>query len=89
LGLPKDFHLAKRYYDMALEYDKNAVAPVFLMNLKLRWSIYFNSLSLPGIPPLDFMLFENFILFNAGFALVCVLVYRYQNFMLINRGGGA
>ena len=29
-GLPKDLHLAKRYYDMSLRYDPDAALAVFL-----------------------------------------------------------
>ncbi|XP_002989053.2 ERAD-associated E3 ubiquitin-protein ligase component HRD3A [Selaginella moellendorffii] len=30
LGLPKDFHLAKRYYDLALDADQSAFLPIYL-----------------------------------------------------------
>ena len=36
LGLPKDLHLAKRYYDMALSTDPKAFVPVKLALLKLK-----------------------------------------------------
>ena len=36
LGLPKDLHLAKRYYDMALSTDPKAFAPVKLALWKLQ-----------------------------------------------------
>jgi len=36
LGLTQDFHLAKRYYDMALEINEEAYLPVTLSLLKLR-----------------------------------------------------
>lgn len=35
IGLPQDFHLAKRYYDMAAETDPVAVVPVYLALGKL------------------------------------------------------
>lgn len=35
LGLPQDFHLAKRYYDMAAETDPVAVVPVYMALGKL------------------------------------------------------
>jgi SEL1 protein len=35
LGLPQDFHLAKRYYDMAAETDPIATIPVYFALLKL------------------------------------------------------
>ena len=36
LGLPKDLHLAKRYYDMAPSTDPKAFAPVKLALWKLQ-----------------------------------------------------
>ena len=36
LGLPKDLHLAKRYYDMVLSSDPKAWVPVKLALLKLQ-----------------------------------------------------
>ena len=36
LGLPKDLHLAKRYYDMALSTDPKAYVPVKLALYKLQ-----------------------------------------------------
>ena len=35
LGLPLDLHLAKRYYDQALEADRNAKLPVKLALMSL------------------------------------------------------
>jgi len=41
LGLPKDFHLAKRYYDMASETDTAAAVPVYMALSKLyaHWGL--------------------------------------------------
>ncbi|KZT39348.1 HCP-like protein [Sistotremastrum suecicum HHB10207 ss-3] len=36
VGVPKDFHLAKRYYDMALETNSEAYLPVILSLIKLH-----------------------------------------------------
>lgn len=36
VGLTQDFHLAKRYYDQALETNEEAYLPVTLSLLKLR-----------------------------------------------------
>ncbi|PVF93989.1 HCP-like protein [Serendipita vermifera] len=40
VGAPQDFHLAKRYYDMALEYNRGAYFPVVLSLLKLHLRSY-------------------------------------------------
>lgn len=36
LGVPLDFHLAKRFYDMALETDQEAYVPATVALWKLR-----------------------------------------------------
>ncbi|CAG7854812.1 SubName: Full=Related to Sel-1 homolog {ECO:0000313/EMBL:CCA68700.1} [Serendipita indica DSM 11827] len=36
IGAPQDFHLAKRYYDMALDYNHSAQFPIVLSLIKLH-----------------------------------------------------
>lgn len=45
VGLKQDFHLAKRYYDAALEINKEAYLPVTLSLLKLRVRSAWNTLT--------------------------------------------
>lgn len=45
IGLTQDFHLAKRYYDHALEINKEAYLPVTLSLLKLRIRSAWNTLT--------------------------------------------
>ncbi|PHH64374.1 hypothetical protein CDD80_1134 [Ophiocordyceps camponoti-rufipedis] len=45
LGLTQDFHLAKRYYDHALEVNEEAYLPVTLSLLKLRVRSAWNTLT--------------------------------------------
>lgn len=45
IGLDQDFHLAKRYYDMALEVNKEAYLPVTLSLLKLRLRSAWNTVT--------------------------------------------
>lgn len=61
IGLTQDYHLAKRYYDLALETNEEAYLPVTLSLLKLRtrsaWNTFthgrINSIQDdPGKPPL-------------------------------------
>jgi SEL1 protein len=41
IGLKTDFHLAKRYYDLAKETNKKAIPPVYLAltGLYIRWGL--------------------------------------------------
>ena len=45
IGLKQDFHLAKRYYDHALEVNEEAYLPVTLSLLKLRMRSAWNTLT--------------------------------------------
>ncbi|KAF7560906.1 hypothetical protein G7046_g3233 [Stylonectria norvegica] len=45
IGLDQDFHLAKRYYDYALEVNEEAYLPVTLSLLKLRLRSAWNTLT--------------------------------------------
>jgi SEL1 protein len=45
VGLDQDFHLAKRYYDLALATNEEAYLPVKLSLLKLRARSYWNTLT--------------------------------------------
>ncbi|CAF3624464.1 unnamed protein product, partial [Rotaria sordida] len=44
LGLKRDIHLAKRFYDMALETNVDAYLPVAIVLLKLKFEIIFENL---------------------------------------------
>ncbi|KAI9892125.1 MAG: ERAD-associated protein [Vezdaea aestivalis] len=45
IGVEQDFHLAKRFYDQALETNQEAYLPVSLALLKLRARSYWNTLT--------------------------------------------
>ena len=45
IGLDQDFHLAKRYYDHALEVSEEAYLPVTLSLLKLRVRSFWNTIT--------------------------------------------
>lgn len=45
IGLDQDFHLAKRYYDLALATNEEAYLPVKLSLLKLRARSYWNTVT--------------------------------------------
>ncbi|KAL2350023.1 hypothetical protein BJ546DRAFT_546762 [Cryomyces antarcticus] len=45
IGMEQDFHLAKRFYDQALETNREAYLPVKLALLKLRSRSYWNTLT--------------------------------------------
>ncbi|EPS40085.1 hypothetical protein H072_6115 [Dactylellina haptotyla CBS 200.50] len=45
IGVEQDYHLAKRYYDQALETNTEAYLPVFLSLLKLRARSFWNTIS--------------------------------------------
>ncbi|CAM1504087.1 Fc.00g016780.m01.CDS01 [Cosmosporella sp. VM-42] len=45
IGLDQDFHLAKRYYDLALEVNEEAYLPVTLSLLKLRLRSAWNTVT--------------------------------------------
>ncbi|QIW98107.1 hypothetical protein AMS68_003625 [Peltaster fructicola] len=44
-GVEQDFHLAKRFYDQALETNKEAYLPVKLSLFKLRWRSWWNKVT--------------------------------------------
>ncbi|KAI9794004.1 MAG: ERAD-associated protein [Peltula sp. TS41687] len=45
IGVQQDFHLAKRYYDQALETNQEAYLPVTLSLLKLRLRSFWNTIT--------------------------------------------
>ncbi|KAI9658447.1 MAG: ERAD-associated protein [Trizodia sp. TS-e1964] len=45
IGVEQDFHLAKRYYDMALESNQEAYLPVSLSLIKLRMRSFWNTIT--------------------------------------------
>lgn len=49
IGLTQDFHLAKRYYDQALETNDEAYLPVTLSLFKLRLRSFWNTISYGSI----------------------------------------
>ncbi|ODV92437.1 hypothetical protein CANCADRAFT_86889 [Tortispora caseinolytica NRRL Y-17796] len=55
LGLPKDFHLAKRYYDRSLAVNPSASLPVTLSLFKLRLASYWNSITGGQAKPIDYI----------------------------------
>jgi SEL1 protein len=49
VGIDQDFHLAKRFYDHALEINDEAYLPVMLSLWKLRWRSWWNTVTRGGI----------------------------------------
>jgi SEL1 protein len=49
IGIEQDFHLAKRFYDQALETNKEAYLPVKLSLLKLRLRSAWNKFTRGGV----------------------------------------
>ncbi|KAK5121164.1 hypothetical protein LTR85_005648 [Meristemomyces frigidus] len=49
IGIDQDFHLAKRFYDQALETNKEAYLPVKLSLFKLRWRSWWNDVTNGGV----------------------------------------
>ncbi|KAF7190500.1 Protein sel-1-like 1 [Pseudocercospora fuligena] len=49
IGIDQDFHLAKRFYDQALETNREAYLPVKLSLFKLRWRSWWNGVTRGGI----------------------------------------
>jgi len=49
IGLDQDFHLAKRFYDQALDTNREAYLPVKLSLFKLRWRSWWNDITHGGI----------------------------------------
>ena len=45
IGVSQDFHLAKRFYDQALETNQESYLPVKLSLLKLRWRSAWNTIT--------------------------------------------
>ncbi|KAI5358228.1 putative tetratricopeptide-like helical domain superfamily [Septoria linicola] len=45
VGIEQDFHLAKRFYDQALETNREAYLPVKLSLFKLRWRSWWNGIT--------------------------------------------
>jgi SEL1 protein len=54
VGIDQDFHLAKRFYDQALEINQQeAYLPVMLSLWKLRWRGWWNTVTRGGIKGID------------------------------------
>jgi SEL1 protein len=54
IGIDQDFHLAKRFYDWALEINQQeAYLPVMLSLWKLRWRGWWNTVTRGGIKGID------------------------------------
>jgi SEL1 protein len=54
IGIDQDFHLAKRFYDQALEINQQeAYLPVMLSLWKLRWRGWWNTVTRGGIKGID------------------------------------
>lgn len=49
VGIEQDFHLAKRFYDQALETNKEAYLPVKMSLWKLRWRSWWNGVTRGGV----------------------------------------
>lgn len=49
VGIEQDFHLAKRFYDQALETNREAYLPVKLSLFKLRWRSWWNGVTRGGV----------------------------------------
>ncbi|WPH03450.1 Hypothetical protein R9X50_00633000 [Acrodontium crateriforme] len=49
VGIEQDFHLAKRFYDLALETNKEAYLPVKLSLFKLQWRSWWNDVTRGGV----------------------------------------
>ncbi|KAK4555898.1 ERAD-associated protein [Recurvomyces mirabilis] len=49
IGIEQDFHLAKRFYDQALETNREAYLPVKLSLFKLRWRSWWNDITNGGV----------------------------------------
>ncbi|TKA80687.1 hypothetical protein B0A55_03683 [Friedmanniomyces simplex] len=49
VGIDQDFHLAKRFYDQALETNREAYLPVKLSLFKLRWRSWWNDVTHGGV----------------------------------------
>ncbi len=53
IGIEQDFHLAKRFYDQALETNKEAYLPVKLSLWKLRWRSWWNGITHGGVKGIE------------------------------------
>ena len=49
IGIEQDFHLAKRFYDQALDTNREAYLPVKLSLFKLRWRSWWNGITRGGV----------------------------------------
>lgn len=53
VAVEQDFHMAKRYYDLALETNAEAYLPVKISLIKLRMRSYWNSITNGNINPIQ------------------------------------
>lgn len=58
IGMPRDFHLAKRHYDLALETNTEAYVPVMLSLIKLHAKSLWHTI-LGGEDNLNLWTFED------------------------------
>ncbi|KAK4895331.1 ERAD-associated protein [Elasticomyces elasticus] len=49
IGIDQDFHLAKRFYDQALETNREAYLPVKISLFMLRWRSWWNDITNGGV----------------------------------------
>ncbi|KAH1172604.1 hypothetical protein KIL84_016443 [Mauremys mutica] len=84
LGIPKDIHLAKRWYDLAAQTSPDASIPVFLARMKLEVKLLFSEMQLFKftsswkMSKLDTMLQRHWDLF-ALVVIVILLVLLIRN----------
>lgn len=52
-GMEQDFHLAKRYYDQALETNQEAYLPVKISLWKLRWRSWWNKVTYGNVKGIE------------------------------------
>jgi SEL1 protein len=53
IGMDQDFHLAKRFYDQALDTNKEAYLPVQISLWKLRWRSWWNTVTHGGVKGIE------------------------------------
>ena len=83
LGLKKDLHLAKRFYDMAFDTSVEAHLPVTLALFKLNLIFYLEKLFKPGLVEILFNTDEFWDVYLmtciAGLITIVYLLMRQRN----------